>query len=136
MRKSVIVAVTLVLCLLLQTTFVFAASWNIAASSNNQNCYFDTESVRYIKVNHEKHIEVWVHFVLHRPLSDGTKTYIQKLWYQTDTKMFSIKAEHLYDINGTHLRSNSYPNVWYDIIPGTMGETIYDNIKSYCERNR
>lgn len=133
-KKSLIISL-LVLCLLLVSmSTTFAASWKYITASSISEHYFDTETARYITINDETYIVAWRLGVYKNVQPDGAKTFKDKWFLKLDKKSFAFVEHYVYDINGMTL-SYTQRGSWQDCIPGSIGESIYDTIKGYVEKN-
>ena len=65
---------------------------------------------------------------------NGAKTFKDKWFLKLDKKSFAVVEHYVYDINGVTL-SYTKRGSWQECIPGSIGESAYDTIKRYVEKN-
>ena len=128
-----VLAILCIFCMTLPLSIASAASWRFIAVTPFAAYYFDTDSIQTIKVDGDRCIQVWLRGDLQRVQADGTKVFVQQVLYKKDQSLCMYKTLYRFDQYGNNLKPLPSQETWENIIPGTLGEEIYKQVKAYCK---
>jgi hypothetical protein len=114
MKKLIL---TLMICLIMGTSSVFAASWYYVCSTTRQTIYIDNESVNKNSAN----AIVWLKAVY----PHGNIQLLQ-MFMSRNNRVCGVMREARYVANGQLLMDRTYSNPqWAQAIPGSVIDQVF-----------
>lgn len=127
MKKYILILLTTLVCFFSNST-ASAANWEWVDSNDEVGLFFDTETLSYTPYNDTAY--VWAKFVFPLKNEEDLNYY----YINFSNRTIALKSYVIYKqgaVTESQTRSSSLD--YHPIIPGSLGEALYNVIKPRCK---